>query len=510
MALREHKEYDAAIPHFQKALELDPSMWLARAGKAMCYLRTGTKEAYETAIELDRKNIQELEKIHSDGMTTDKEHMVALHLCFDRIANSLRQLGNADEALEAQKKAFNNRDRCDECIRAILEQYHATERYEDVLIFIRSLNEPIEGLDYTRLSESLMAGCNYCVDDDYFAIFNRAAYELDEIPFALEMYRNATTAARKQHKPVQAAYLELCLADICYRHGHDPERAVRIWERVVDTYRSIKADSEIADAKRSASISLARHCLKRSVEVERDTDEVKRCGIILERLGKVKVGSETTFAASEAATMLGSWYKLMGRAEEAHACFRVQVKEGIRMLSDDDPTNDSDAYWNLFSVLIAAEDDKTANGVFWPSHSELDHDEEGPKSKDHVMETGNPVEQTTEEKAGSLEAKDNQTSDWQEVGVHGWTCDGCLKPLLHNSVAVCRYCWDVAFCRDCFPLCRAGQLRVNICSPKHSWCIMEPKSKEECQASESSKLRIDGENVTVDELKRRLAAQWDI
>jgi tetratricopeptide (TPR) repeat protein len=518
MALRELDECDAAISQFQKALELDPSMWLARGGEALCYIKKDTEEAYKKAIELDKILITDLEKMRLDGTMTEIQLKANLHTNLERLATSLWELDEDEEALKFFEQAFSNNNRCDTCVCAILELYNKAERHEDVMKFFRSLDEPIAGLDYTRLSESLMKEENYKVSAEYFDTFTQAAFQMDEIPFAFDAYRNAVTAARKQHKPVQAAHLELCLASLYDRYGHDYERAARIWERILDTYRSIKAETEIAEVKWAASINLARHCLKRSVEVGKNTSEAERCGAILERLAKVKAGSETTIGASESTTMLGAWYKLMGRNEEADACFRVQVKEGLRMLSDDDPTNDMEAYWNLVCVLTAAGDDQTAIGLFWDMRaSELsddsdDSEEDDSESDDEVADTSEQVESGTTEdndgvKVNDDEVDSNPDDDMTDLDMH---CDGCLRGNLTDNIAICRYCYDVGFCQNCFAMLKSGELRVNICSPKHSWWTLEPRPKEAYEAHALGKLWIDGQNVTINELKEKLAAQWKI
>src|SRR4051794_36849429 len=124
MALREHNECDAAIPHFQKALELDPSMWIARAGEALCYVKRGTEEAYKAAIELDKMTINELEKMRPDATLTETAQKGYLHSCLERLADSLCELNELDEALKTYERAFGNSNRCDKCICTLLQHYH--------------------------------------------------------------------------------------------------------------------------------------------------------------------------------------------------------------------------------------------------------------------------------------------------------------------------------------------------------------------------------------------------
>jgi tetratricopeptide (TPR) repeat protein len=509
VALRDYNECDAAIPHFQKASELDPFMWIARGGEAICYMKRGTQEDYRRAIKLNRKTLETIEQLQPDETMTEATRNFHLHSVYERLADCLSKIDDINESVEACERAFTYNNRCYKCIRTILGAYHDAKRDEEVMKVLRSLNEPIEGLDYTRLSESLIQVGNYSLTDDYFTIFARAAFEWDEIPFAIEMYRNAAAAARKQQKPVQAAHLDLCLATLFDRYGHDSERAARIWERLVDTYHTTKGETEIAWTKFNASVRLARYCLKRSIEVGKGTKEAQRCGATLEKLAKVSVGSESAVAASNNATMLGAWYKLMGRDEDAHACFRVQVKEGIRMLSDNDPTNDFEAYWKLVSVLTVAGEEKTAMGLLWTMHEGQSDEDSEKEGDDHEREKKEEIDRAGNKSKSGIETKNEEKANRMSDDVL-FICDGCLRPKRRVSIAICRYCYDTHFCQPCFALCKSAKLRVNICSSKHSWLVIEPRSDEERQANVAGMIRVEGENITVGELKRRLAAQWDL
>ncbi|KAF2794942.1 NACHT and TPR domain protein [Melanomma pulvis-pyrius CBS 109.77] len=519
MALREHEQWDAAIPHFQKALDLDPSMWLARVGEALSYMKRATKEAYRKAIELHKITLDVLEKTQPDDTLIGAGIQIYRHISLERLAFCLRSLDEQHAALETLERAFIDYNRCNKCVCAQLDLYSRAGRHEDIMKLLNGLNEPIKGLDYTRLSESLLTEANYKAEA-YFEIISEAALKMNEIPFTFEIYRNAIAAARKQYKSVQAAHLELCLATLYDRYGYDSERAASMWERIVDTYRSTKAETEIAEVKWAASINLARHCLKQTVEVGKDTSEAERCGAILERLAKVKTGSQTTITASESTTMLGAWYKLVGRDEEARACFQVQVRECIRMLSDDDPTNDEDAYWKLIFVLAAAGDDKNINALFWEVFNVDQNDgsdkavEEGSsKSNDRVDETpGKHVEQSQFEDTDRDDVRDKVSDSVPEDNkfVANMTCDGCFQGILPGNIAICRYCFNIAICRDCFVLLKAGELPVNICSPKHAWFFVERISKEVRKARALDKLFIDGEHLSMDEWKKKLVVQWNI
>jgi tetratricopeptide (TPR) repeat protein len=511
MSLRDNGYYDAAVPHFRKARELDPSLWVARAGEAQCLYSKATTEAYEAAIGLDTITVNELDNMKPSKTLPLPTIMSNLHLCLERMGHCFLQLGKQEEELEAYRRAFTYENRCDTCLCALFRLYHSMRRHEDVMSLFKNLNEPIPDLDYTRLSESLLREGNYRSAYSFFDSVAIAAFKLHEIPFVAEMYRLAIAEARNQHKPVQATHLSLGLAELYDRYAHDPERAARIWEHVVDTYRSTKADTEIAEAKEAASSCLARTYLKRALDMGKDADESERCGAVLERLAKAKMGTRTSINASEATLTLGIWYKFMGRDDEARACFRVQIKEGIRMLSDDDPDNDWDAYWKLVCVLVAAGDDRNALVMLWKqfdvtceNDSKADEEaaaEQDAKAPDAEEEASEAQVQTDEDAQADPDTPTESTS---------MTCDGCLRGIAPDYCAICRYCFDVGFCPECFILLKNGTLPVNVCSPKHEWLVIEPRSEAERGAIRPDKLLVDGEQIGLDEWKKRLAKEWGV
>jgi hypothetical protein len=169
--------------------------------------------------------------------------------------------------------------------------------------------------------------------------------------------------------------------------------------------------------------------------------------------------------------MLGSWYRFMGRNEEADSCFRVQIKEGLRMLSDDDADNDLEAYINLASVLTAADDDENALPLYWKARST----------------------------AGSI-LKDEIPGEY--------LCDACFS-WSEGPVAICRYCFDTGFCPKCFQVFKADPSSINICSQKHCWAMAEGRPKEAREVVDVGRLWVDGEHMTLEDFKKRLATRWN-
>lgn len=70
--------------------------------------------------------------------------------------------------------------------------------------------------------------------------------------------------------------------------------------------------------------------------------------------------------------VLGLWYRLHDQREEAKACFKAIILEGIAILADDDPTNDIWGYASLAQTLLMAGDKTNAATAFALTNAPLD------------------------------------------------------------------------------------------------------------------------------------------
>lgn len=492
-ALQGHNRSDTAIEYYQKALEMDPSMWQALAGEAMCYARRATKDDYKEAMRLQTLALELLDKIQP-GVATDDSLKQGRHDGLERLGSYHVVLGDTNEAVEAYESALRETNRCSPCVNALLKLYRGKKHHKGIIELLKRMDENIEGLKYTRLSESLITKANYERTNGYFEIIAHAAAVENEIGFLYGIYESAIQVAQKQHKSLEATHLELCLAALYNRHGR-PELAAKIWESIATTYHNIntlKSEYALAGVKFDAKISLARHCLKQAVECGKDSKEAQEYGTKLKDLTKVKTDTEITIGGSAVARMLGSWYSFMGQDEKARQCFRGELIEGLRMLADDDPSNDVVAYANLGSILTAAGDYKNAMAMYW---------------KAATIATKMYAEQ---EQANDTEESNTEISiEKEHLQAKDFCCDACFRRT-NGPVAICRYCFDIGFCEQCFTAFKAGNLQVDICSPKHSWGMIHARSKEAREDTEPDKLWLDGEHISIHDWKERLAAEWNI
>lgn len=511
MALRDHSFFDAATIHFEKALELDPEMWLTRGGIALIHQY---RDEHEKALQLFQENVQLMrKKLELDPSLLDSikptltDNLKEIGSCYD-------SLGKRDQAYQAYREAWNTGtnvvlyDALDECFRYL----HDEERYQDVMDLIKELDaKEIPGLDYHHLA--LYMEVNH--EDDYHIIFHasrHAARETGELQYLADTVRDVISSRRKERRSTSAAMLELFLAKIYHLERINPERAVRIWEHIVGMVSTPKAETVMAYARRKAASMLARHHFAQAMETK-GTSECNQHVRRLERLGKSRGRSGETINVSEPSIILGLWYRLNGQAEESKACFKAHIKQALQLLSDDDPSNDESAYFALAEVLLSAGDDEGTIGMYRTAGAKK---EEAPAEEetggedttagaqigdDKAVNGANPgIETDFKEAGGDKTIEDGVVSEAEGSGSAGseedsddgcddgssdddgdfapWSCDGVCSRAQSlkrtDTFWLCRYCYDVGFCQDCLALVREDRLPTYQCSSRHEWLRVQP------------------------------------
>jgi tetratricopeptide (TPR) repeat protein len=480
IVFRDRGMYDDALQHFTKSLEIDDTMWLARAGISRLHI---AKEEYEQAILLDKINEEVLQKMLVTDPDNSTQTKANLHVTQERISECYYLLKDKKSALEYRQKAFGNKGRCDDCICICLDYLTEEKRYQDIIDMLKSMEDNVPDKEYSRLTESLWQ--NPPMYWDFFIQVVHAAHETSQLAFLIDAYCTAIAAAKKELKTVTACWLEICLAWMYYRYRQDEERAINIWEKIMRTFPSSKLETEMGEIKDITSISLARHWFQAAREAEKGSLLAQRYVDKLERLAKSKVQTTSVFISTNTPSIiLGLWYRLDGRLEEARACFQPHIREALQILSDDDPDNDGDGYRKLSHVFLAAGDDKNAIAILqaigpWEIQA-LRRAEGGDR--------------------GEKEEPNAEDSDLEDLEI--CFCDGPCRRSFENyiGIAACRYCYDVDFCGDCLKMLKEGNMPLNVCSAKHEWLVVPPL-EEKVKVGE---LVMDGKIVSLDDWKKEI------
>lgn len=543
MTLRDLYNYNKALEVFEKALELSTTYrWLVLYGMASSHLATGD---IVKAIELGKMAAEELEKTDK---TANPLWDGDMHGVYEDLGDWYSRLGDAEMGFTMHQKAFEHGSRCDACICKILDFLGEKQRYEEYISMLQGMDDKIPDKDYSRLTESILINANTGSFPYHFR-FGVAASHTDNVQFMLHAYSSAAMMARKERKPVQAANTELWLGTFCWMYGNDLQRAIRIWEHLIATYSSGNSEDRI-EAVQNASANLVNYFLVQCAQISQDNNNnveaIQSYGRMIELLamgkpltlsyanvigtGNEKMSLHKGFVPdSEFGVLLGNYYQVCGKQEEALKCYKAQVKESIRLLSDDDPTNDYEAYFRLSDTLAAARDDEGAIGAWYKMNMiglgwdvDDDDDDDDDRDDDHeakeeeeedTMNTrGDDKHPGTEERESTPSASTVAADKDNSGGDKLFYCNGCHKKIGIDGKAMCRYCWDTLFCETCFPLVKTKTHPVDVCSPKHDWLIIPPRplAVRTRDKKTRSMIYVGDKWISIEELKSRLKERFGI
>jgi tetratricopeptide (TPR) repeat protein len=521
--LRTSGHYDEALEYFLKSDQMDPNDWLTKAGLAKLYV---LKKQWQKAIELDENTEQVLLKRIEEEPDKGDRHRISAHQVQERIGDSYGQLKDKENRFASFKRAFANKPDCDRCINVIIFHQNDEHLYKDTIDTLKKLqSEEVAGKEYSRLTASLWE--NPYGDVPYFGNCADAARETGELDFLIEAYREAIRAAKKEAKNIIVSWLELSLAKLYKEFAGDEKKAVRTWERIVDTFAASKEKDEIGVVKEVASDFLAMHYISQAVNAGTGSAEAEKHGKKLEKLVRKKTTSANEvmawIPANTPALILGLWYRLSGRQEEAEACFRPCIKEAIQILSDDDPENDIKGLFELQNALFVAGDDSDVLAIAYYL-GVYEDDEPGAVN---AQEEDNGEGRNSQTEGADLNDANDASKDKEHDKDQDEDSDSgyffgvrdediritCYGPCRRNSAVQdrfynCRYCIYISFCEDCVKLLEEGQLPIHACSPKHAkdFFFVPPRP----QKVEKRKMLVDGKIIDFEEWRDNLKKLWKV
>ena len=389
IVLRDFSWFDAAFERFNKALELDPGMWLAKAGiSKIFFARKQYRESLqndEAVLKMAKENdqMQEIYKRMGDCYTS-------LSGDEDEVSDSLDTIRLLKMALESYKKAFAYSDVFYECIDNSLEildifAYHSDvilrkgkdsekdaktelpskrQCFEQVMEIVHAMNDTAKD-GTTNLVKYLHK--NKYDDTEIFQIIALGAIELNEVEWLQGRYREAINLANKRRQPVVSACLALCLARLYAQYGNEEDRAVRIWETLgMEPVTSTALETDIGYARTEALNQLGQYCIRKAMEDESNAHLY--VGKMERIVSKRRYGPRLGIAAdsvppNEVAIHLAAWYHKVGRDGDAREAVKHHIQDALIILSDDDPNNDYDGYWQLSRALMAIGDEVNAFAI---------------------------------------------------------------------------------------------------------------------------------------------------
>jgi tetratricopeptide (TPR) repeat protein len=386
--LRETKAVLQALPYFQKAIDLNPPFYFARQGVGRCLQRLGD---VKKQIEWDERLLADLTLSDLDA-PRDASLQNDLHSVYERLAQAYGALDRLDEALACYKEGQKAYNRCMTCINGAFAVLQFRNDWAGILAYMRTL-------DATWKPGSFMVDVLQERDVDII----RGAWEVaaewtsqEEVQTVIKSYKSAILQCRQEKNFVAAVKLEWQLSRVLASQG-DLQDAARICQRLVTTYIGTNAEKFVAAILLVACNDLARIALICCMEADGGPTSIEgqRHGAVIEwlvagaerqskgsgdawevtnsedetaaitfkersRIEKMGASYIQELTSTVMAMVVGHYYRLVGREKEAIASWRTLVRIGLRLLSDDDPANDEEAYELLWYALAAVGDDENA------------------------------------------------------------------------------------------------------------------------------------------------------
>lgn len=271
-----------------------------------------------------------------------------------------------------------------------------------------------------------------------------------------------------------------------YRQKHRDEEHLRIWEGLSSQPNNHNTDIYALQLQCRALSEI----YYENARCSKSTDDTNTWVSKLETLAGVAAGTSTpednTEDRAEAAMVLGRWRrKRQGRKNsELRSLFRPRICQGIQILEDDDPLNDSDGYAILAQALVCAGDLPDALRVFAAGLLPLATSSQWTKE---------PMTTRDSNIRKAIKAMDIPFKCHGKLG-----CEPDNWPAFY----VCRDCLDKSFCVTCV----TGSSN-RVCDKSHRMFQVYLKGREvgmPMAKFEGSVLEVDKEWLS------KLKEKWDI
>ncbi|KAJ5213230.1 hypothetical protein N7449_000399 [Penicillium cf. viridicatum] len=311
--------------------------------------------------------------------------------------------------------------------------------------------------------------------------------------------------------PVEIKYF---LATVLFEKGQR-DAAVQGWYEVVSL--SVSSESWDKGPRMRAMSKLAALCLD-----DADIPFCERPPLVLNENSEL----------DDICLVLSSWNRDRGDIANARDALRWCVKECISLLSDDDPSNDIDAYMRLFRVFLAVTDsDEDLGAALY-----LIKQEPEPRSSVARNRTGATKLSDDDVQLEVSDALQNvQLTDGEDQCLNAGTdddiddalyadivydrctdCSGCKREIgTMQHWYFCRSCVFSTICRRCYRQCESGDLSKipGICDPEHKFFYTGPLLRPSGRLPKGMVPLVspDGEKqiIWIEEWKDRLAEKWE-
>ena len=532
---------NAAIKEFNISINMNDQDYVALEGMAFCYER---RKDYLSAIKWEYKALAAL----PEKLGVEKVRLL------QQISEWKTQLEDKDGAIEASHAAYSLSPQGVGTSIAYLSALEAACNFHAILDFAAKL----ETISSAREGESMLTFLFVETWGRAHDIIGNAARRLGRTDSVEQPMRDALAAVERRESSHGLAStnfdLQFCvlgLANFLNKYA--------IYETTLEPLpkRTTGYDSwspRIVIQNRLCQLYYHKAKTAECAGIPFEHWVTKLEG--LAETGNAK-GVQDVSSSGDPSLMLGLWYRLHGREQEAKLCFRTQILNGIDMLTDDEPENDMNGYITLALALLKAGDRENAGAAFAITTAPLDRfkdsrraaqkasdEDEASKEKTiskplHSTDAAISTESLTssmknseiKDLEGSPPVTKNDTDD-KAVASLGkvdldsaemttqikqsddilidfyWGCDGnCMRREEDwQEVHFCEICTEwTLFCDECVKLVKSGTLPFRKCDESHTFYQGYPLSKE---MQDIATVRTEGKVLLRKEWLESLREKW--
>ena len=509
----------AAIKEFSTSIQMNKRDSVALREMALCYEK---RKDYLSAIEWDYRALAAL----------PNESRVEKTEILQQISQWKVWREDKDGAIEASLAAYSLSPQDIDTSLTYLSALESSFEFQAIMDFAANLAT----IDSVEEGESMLTLLFLDSWGRAHDIIGNAARRLGKIDLAEQPMRDALAAAERRKLSCGVASSELTLqkcllgwADFLNRYADRMDEAIETYETVLQQKSEQRADYPFM--RRFIEDRLCQLYYHKAKAAECAGTHFNDWVSKLEDLVKTSNAKDMRVSAFEDSSLvLGLWYRLHGREQEAKLCFRTQILNAIDTLTDEDPGNDLDGYISLATALLKAGDRENAGAAFAVTTAPLDRLKESRRATQKVSDEDQAVKKKTSEVslhstdaaflseslASSIEkseievpeerarvlnddADDNAVAPDEEVDIDSeemtaqieqpgdvlttftWGCDGNCGRRVEDwqELHFCEVCTDdTCFCDECIKLVKTGTLPFRKCDAGHPFYQGYPLSEK--------------------------------
>jgi len=481
--LMEGKYYKAAESHYHQAIELDPSSWVSLEGLAVC---AGEHGRLREAISWQQKSLAAL---------TPNVAKVAGWLWW-RISDWAKSLGDKKLRYDAAQNGREVDDSSIEGLETYIDVLNDRQEYDKVLSTLGDLAE------YNYYDYSLLA--RFFIFSDRPHSVGRACRKRGKPQFVLDGIDEARTVGETRlSRQIQLQQLQW-MGCFIYRYYGLEEKAMAFLESFLsDLGRQSDAFRQEQERNREEiSNTLAQLYFDRMVESWSESpgqwplhaDKLKSMAVaVTTGLGDEYEGFDL-YGGGYPSMLWGRWQRdyLSVDVSTWKKCFRTRLLEEMKMLDDDDPTNDTKGLADLAVSLFHAGDRRNAGAILAILFTAGGEDESGSAEQAQIpSQAANAPSNTLGPSHSSLghAPSPSQLAALVDLKLHIsraasslYTCASCNRAAPDvEELHLCEICDQVRWCGECLAMLRGEErqsLAEHKCNPKHDFYRAWPVPEE--------------------------------